>query len=88
MGRCSAYGCKSGYDKPKTAENVSMHQFPINDESLLKKWLHKISWQDFIPTKASKLCSLHFTDDCFITASEDSNSRRIKQKGTSDLKRK
>ena len=64
MGWCSAYGCKSGYDKHKTAENVPMHQIPINDELLLKKWLHKISRQNFIPTKTSKLCSMRTEPQC------------------------
>ena len=63
-----------GYDGHETPENVSMHQFPLQDQPLLQKWLRKISRQDFVPSKNSKLCSLHFTDDCFITTSEDSNS--------------
>ena len=88
MGRCSAYGCKSGYDGHETPENVSMHQFPLQDRPLLQKWLRKISRQDFVPSKNSKLCSLHFTDDCFITTSEDSNSRQKKKKDTSELKRR
>ena len=41
LGRCTAFGSKSGYDGCKTA-NISMHSYPLKNPELLNKWLDKI----------------------------------------------
>lgn len=62
---CSAYGCSNSGRKPDCIGKISFHRFPINDPILLKKWMINIK-RDFVPTKHSSLCSLHFEDDCFV----------------------
>ena len=73
MRNCSVPGCKvrgglPGYEK------VSFHDFPKNPE-IRQKWLDNLNrikkdgspWQ---PARYSKVCSLHFTDNCFKEWSE------------------
>ena len=62
--RCIAAGCDSVGGK-----DCSLHKFPKN-EAIRKKWIKAVkeqrsNWDG--PSPYSLLCSLHFTDDCFIT---------------------
>ena len=43
---------------------ISSHRLPTQN-SLLQKWLAKISRVDFVVTKDTRLCSDHFEPDCF-----------------------
>ena len=47
-------------------EGVSMHYFP-SDESAKQSWIKFVRRhrKDFIPSKSSALCSVHFEDSCF-----------------------
>lgn len=85
MVRCAAFGCKSGYDSSRGAdsnceEKLTFHSFPINNEELCQKWIRANPRQDFVPTKHSRLCSLHFKESDFIEERTDSNTSRRKQK--------
>lgn len=52
------------------------HRFP-NDTLLLKKWLIAMRREKWIPSKSSKICSRHFTDDSYET-SPWATQRRLK----------
>ena len=65
-------------------ENVTFHSFPLNDEQLLQAWMKRIARKDFNPTKYSRLCSLHFKADDFISHSIDQQTR-CKQKRPNSL---
>lgn len=54
------------------------HRFPLGDPELLKVWIEKMACEGWTPSKFSKLCSLHFADDCFYQL----GSRRYLRKGS------
>ncbi|KAK7576198.1 hypothetical protein V9T40_012484 [Parthenolecanium corni] len=56
---CCAYGCSACSDINK---DVMFHQFPDakKDKERYLKWFHAIKRKNFKPSKATKLCSLHF----------------------------
>jgi len=68
--KCAALNCRSGYDKDTKDPNVTFHSFPLEDKELLQNWLSRLVRKDFTPTPHSKLCSLHFTTDDFVTESK------------------
>ena len=87
--KCSVFGCRSGYRKSKGESQQSepdqpkptLHSFP-KDDAILRKWLRAIPRQNFVPTKNSRICSVHFQPSDFIEVSRDSNkSRQKEQKG-------
>ena len=41
---------------------LSFFHFPLKNEELNKKWIHFVNRSDWIPTKHSVLCELHFED--------------------------
>lgn len=41
--------------------------FPLGDTSRLQQWLVNIRRDKWKPTPSSRLCSLHFEDNCFFT---------------------
>ncbi|XP_035207555.1 THAP domain-containing protein 2-like [Stegodyphus dumicola] len=54
--RCCVPGCKENY---KGQPKVSIFRFP-RDPDLRKKWIMAIHRKNFQPTKASRVCELHF----------------------------
>ncbi|GFY48300.1 ADP-ribosylation factor-like protein 6 [Trichonephila inaurata madagascariensis] len=56
---CVVPNCNSNY---KGTGILQMVGFPKED-SLRKKWMQVISRKDFAPSKYSKVCELHFSDD-------------------------
>ena len=87
--------CRSGYvtkteelqhQQSTPAAAVSFHSFPI-DEDAKRKWLNAIHRQDFVPTKSSRICSLHFYENDFKVNSSDTNvSRKKVSTGTVQLR--
>jgi len=75
--KCSAYGCKSGYDSQVADNTVTFHTFP-SDPEIRDKWIRANPRDDFVPTKYSRLCSLHFQPSDFIHVRSDTNHRRLK----------
>ncbi|ESO08035.1 hypothetical protein HELRODRAFT_169759 [Helobdella robusta] len=83
VNKCAAYGCKSGYKSNAAidAENkVSFHSYPVNDPELCAKWNKANPRRDFIPSRHSKMCSLHFRPSDFVDKYSDTNSTRYKNK--------
>ncbi|XP_015374308.1 PREDICTED: THAP domain-containing protein 2-like [Diuraphis noxia] len=65
--KCCADGCKSR-DGIK-GSSTKLFRFPI-DEIRRQKWVDSILRDNFIPTKYSRLCSLHFNNSEFVEAPE------------------
>ncbi|KAL2092106.1 hypothetical protein ACEWY4_011904 [Coilia grayii] len=59
---CVAYKCSNRTERTK----ISFFRFPFSDKDRLQKWIRNVKRQNWTPTKHSRLCSLHFTQDCFI----------------------
>ncbi len=72
--RCAVPNCNSCSE---AGNGITWHSFP-RDGDLLQKWICSIPRSDWLPTKWSKLCSVHFEDDCFTTDNQDSNKYRKK----------
>ena len=63
---------------------ITMHYFP-KDETLRQKWTQfvRIHRKDFVPTKSSALCSVHFDETCFHSksiAALDESGNPVNQK--------
>lgn len=68
---CCVTGCRGNYkDGPK----VHVFSFP-SDSDLCKKWVSAIPRKDFIPTKYTRVCELHFAKDNIINVSTASDSK-------------
>jgi hypothetical protein len=84
--KCSVFGCRSGYRKRKGDNEQStpdqpkptLHAFP-KDDAILLQWVRAIPRQNFVPTKNSRICSVHFQPSDFIEVSHDSNKSRQKE---------
>lgn len=61
--KCCVPGCKGNYN---SGPKVQVFSFP-NEENLRKKWIISIPRKDFVPTKNSKVCKLHFADEDIIS---------------------
>ena len=48
----------------------SYQKFPKHDKELREKWIQAVGHDNWVPSALSKLCSDHFTEDCFITKPE------------------
>lgn len=42
-----------------------LNRFPLRDADRLKQWLRNIKRVNWIPSAASRLCSMHFVDNDF-----------------------
>ena len=60
----------------------------MHDKQLLQGWLKRIARKDFTPTKYSRLCSLHFKPEDFVTESNDQQIRRRKTRSSALLVKK
>ena len=87
VNKCSAVGCKSGYDSNGDDSHVTLHSFP-QDAELREKWIRAIPRKDFVPSTYSRLCSLHFQQCDFLDARTDSNKSRLKNKSCTPLRRR
>ena len=69
MGKCTAYNCEnhdSGQKKTTKIPPLSWHGYPKDEPARLAQWLHQVHRDNFTPGPFSKLCSEHFTEDCFV----------------------
>ena len=57
----AAFDCNND---PRFTTGISYHCFP-SDPSIREQWLAKISRADLVISKHSRLCSEHFTPDCY-----------------------
>jgi len=86
--KCSAFGCRSGYDSCADVEKrITFHSFP-RDIQLREKWIKANPRKDFVPSKNSRMCSLHFRDDDFVEQHCDTNSSRRNQASSTELKKR
>lgn len=58
---CAAFDCNN---HSRRTTGISYHCFP-SDPSIREQWLAKISRADLVISKHSRLCSEHFTPDCY-----------------------
>ena len=75
--RCIAGGCSN-----TRKDGVSLHQWPDNPK-FLRLWTNAVknTRSDFSnPTKSTKLCSAHFTEDCFEAQTAIAKSLGLKMK--------
>lgn len=72
--KCCVVGCKSGYNN-QDSSGITMHKFPDN-EILRKKWVKNLYTTNLVPTKNTRVCSLHFSSTDFIQERRDSNKYR------------
>ncbi|KAK7131474.1 hypothetical protein R3I94_016561 [Phoxinus phoxinus] len=65
MMACAAINCTNRH-----SQRCSVHffRFPLGDKSRLQKWLVNIRRHKWNPTPSSRLCSVHFEDNCFFTS--------------------
>ena len=56
---CAALNCLNNFKS-----KVSTFKFPANSK-VRKQWLFKMKRKEFKPDKNSRICAVHFTEDCF-----------------------
>nr|XP_022316756.1 THAP domain-containing protein 11-like [Crassostrea virginica] len=59
---CAAFGCNN---KAEKGSGISFFTFP-KDVNLRKQWAHYCRRKEFIPTSGHRLCSVHFSSNCFM----------------------
>ena len=80
VNKCCAVGCKSGYTghSPTPSDaRITFHSFPM-DSVLREKWIRANPRKDFVSSKHSHMCSLHFRGSDFVEEHCDSNTTRRK----------
>ena len=60
VNKCAAPKCQTGYIS-STGKLSSFH-FTLKNEELNKKWILFVNRSDWVSTKHSALCKLHFKD--------------------------
>ena len=60
VNKCAAPKCQTGYTS--STRKLSSFHFPLKNEELNKKWIRFVNRSDWVPTKHSVLCELHFED--------------------------
>ncbi|MCP4488501.1 MAG: THAP domain-containing protein, partial [Gammaproteobacteria bacterium] len=73
--------CKSGYHSHVTPKNITFHTFPLKNPDLLDRWVKNLHRADFVPTKYSRICSLHFTEADFQSERTDKIACRKRSRG-------
>ena len=61
---CIAYGCSNG-DR-EAARGISFFRLPLTRKDTLRKWLLRLRLKDPPLSSNSRVCSEHFTPDCFV----------------------
>jgi len=92
VNKCTALGCSSGYkrkqqntDDEDGSYKITFHSFSLHDKELCQKLVRANNRKDYVPTKHSKLCSLHFKPCDFVDIHKDTNKRRDKTRATKTL---
>ncbi|KAF1371843.1 hypothetical protein PFLUV_G00273570 [Perca fluviatilis] len=65
MSCCVANMCSN-----RQGSGLSFFKFPLNDKDRLKQWIHNVKRTSWTPTKHSRLCAIHFRQDCFLVFRE------------------
>lgn len=65
---CPVYGCTS--DSQNNSDKLSFFEFPKATENGEKKrravWIDFCKRKNFVPTKCTRMCSLHFSSDAYV----------------------
>lgn len=62
MPSCSAINCVN-----RTGGSESrLFCFPLGDKERLAQWVHKVRRECWVPSKNSRLCAVHFEEECFF----------------------
>ncbi len=89
MPNCAAFGCTSGYDKSvKSRWPVTWHSFPLKNTKLRDKWVKNLSRKDFVPNEHTRLCSLHFKEEDYVTVTQDKRKRNLAARNSPTLKKR
>ena len=65
MPQCVAYECYN-ISRLIKAKGISFYRFPRKNPSLIKAWIAKLQLKDPWLTPDSRVCSDHFSDECFV----------------------
>ena len=68
MPQCSVTGCRNHTTRNRKAD-ISFHRFP-KDKVRANDWLVRIGREGFEPSVQARICSIHFSEDCFDRNSE------------------
>ncbi|XP_071416479.1 zinc finger protein 641-like [Pithys albifrons albifrons] len=81
MVSCSALNCHNATSGAHKNSSVSFYGFPLQDQALLKRWLHNMGRATATPSKHQRLCSKHFEESSFQRdpSSSRSNRRLLKE---------
>ena len=60
VNKCASPKCQTGHTF--STRKLSSFHFPLKNEELNKKWFRFVNRSDWVPTKHSVLCELHFED--------------------------
>ena len=61
---------------------MTFHSFSLEDKHLLQTWLKRLARKDYVSSKHSKLCFLHFKFEDFVTDSTDQKEWRKRKRET------
>ena len=78
MPLCAAVGCNCGSPLYK-GEKYTLHSFP-KLTSVRNDWVERINRAGFVPTHTSRLCSKHFSSECYLPEEENVDDRGRKRK--------
>ena len=76
-------GCKGSLGEAK----VALFKFP-KDPEVFAQWIARIPRENLVARESTRICSLHFTPDSFVTNSQDTTVRRKKRRPNTELVRK
>ena len=74
---CVAPNCDTGkesVEKNRVGKQPNLHRFP-RDEIRKEAWRRAVP-KDVVLTDSTRLCSLHFTEDCYETEKSDKRKAR------------
>ena len=63
MPQCIAYGCNNRSED--ASKGISFFRLPLKNPELLKTWIVKLRLENPPIRESSRICSVHFSEDCF-----------------------
>ena len=78
--KCTSINCQFDYRGEKQDQKVLFHSYHLKDKHLLQTWLKRLARKDYVRIKHSKLCSLHFKFEDFVTDSTDQKGWRKRKR--------
>ena len=63
---CIAYGCRNKEPDTKTNKGLHFHSLPLTRPLILKQWLQNMKLKNPSVNKYSRLCSHHFSPNCYV----------------------